>query len=143
MLLNMPFLGQGSKVCPKIDLAEARQPHTQATREALKLRLQHSQQLNHPESANRALFEKTLSLFRSYRAVGCLGPVDSAPNPRDDSSDSDDSDVQEARWKTQMDKNRRGHAPKKTCNGRIVLDYDHTGRAFVWSVPLANTISFY
>ncbi|KZP03707.1 hypothetical protein FIBSPDRAFT_768547 [Athelia psychrophila] len=124
---------QGSKVCPEIDLVQASQPHTRATREALKFRLQQSQQLSHPRSAQRALFEKTLSLFRSYRTAGCLGPADSGSTPRrsPDDSDEDDEDV---RWQAQTEKNRRGHAPKRTCNGRIILDHDHTGRAFVWYI---------
>lgn len=133
----MLFLGRGSKVCPKINFSEARQPHTRATREALKLRLQQSQQLSHPRSAQRALFEKTLSLFRSYRAAGCLGPADGSSVPRR-SPDSENENGEDAQWQAQMDKNRRGHAPKLTCNGKILLDYDHTGRAFVWSVTPAN-----
>lgn len=138
-VLNMLLIGQGIKVCPKNKISEVCQPHTRATREALKFRLQQSQQPHHPKSAQCALFEKTLSLFRSHRTAGCLGPAgcDSIlPGSPDSDGDSGDSD--DTLWKAQTDKNRRGHAPKRTCKGKIMLDYDNTGRAFIWSVPLAT-----
>ena len=80
------------------------------------------QQLPYGTSAQQALFEKTLSLYRAYQVHGCLGPIDSlAINTVND----------EDEWTVQNRKARRGHDPKLTCNGQLVLDYDHAGKAFV------------
>lgn len=66
------FQGQGLKICPHANTNKAREPYIQATREALKSRLQELQ--HRTISAQQALFEKTLSLYRAYRVYGCLGP---------------------------------------------------------------------
>jgi hypothetical protein len=113
--------GQGCKVCPYADTVEAQKPHENVTREDLKLRVA-QQQRPYGTSAQQALFEKTLSLYRVYRVHGCLGPLD--PLAIDTVNDEDE-------WAAQNQKARRGHNPKLTCNGCLVFDYDHAGKAFV------------
>jgi hypothetical protein len=103
-------------------MVEAQKPHENVTREDLKL-LVAQQQRPHGTPAQQALFEKTLSLYRVYRVHGCLGPLD----PLAISTANDEGDE----WATQKEKARRGHNPKLTCNGQLVFDYDHTGKAFV------------
>lgn len=70
--------GQGCKICPFSDADNAHTPHTHATRDALKQRLKESQYQMRTVgtcSAQWALFEKTLSLYRSYHVNGCMGPA--------------------------------------------------------------------
>jgi len=52
-------------------------------------------------SAQQALFEKTLSLYRAYRVQGCLGPVDKTVQV----SEEDKQDE----WVVQTQKSHRGH----------------------------------
>jgi hypothetical protein len=114
--------GQGCKVCPYADMAEARKPHENVTKENLQFRVAQQQQ---PDGtpAQRALFEKTLSLYRVYRVHGCLGPLD--PLAISTANDEDDE------WAIRSQKARRGHNPKLTCDGQLIFDYDQTGKAFV------------
>jgi hypothetical protein len=114
-------LGQGCKVCPYMDMSEAQKPHQAVTPEDLKLRVTQQQQ---PEgnSAQRALFEKTLSLYHVYRVHGCLSPTDMPAISKDDEQDE---------WPALNQKARRGHNPKLTCNGQLIFDYDHTGKPYV------------
>ncbi|KZP11654.1 hypothetical protein FIBSPDRAFT_913544 [Athelia psychrophila] len=99
-----------------------RESHATSDREALKQRLRESRR---ESSATRALFEKTLSLYRSYLVLGCLGPASDHPPP------SDIEDREDFAWLVQMQKIRRGHHPEVTCSGRILLEHDYTGQAFI------------
>ena len=115
--------GQGCKVCPYVDIAKARQPHVKATREALKLRVIESQQGHlYGSLPHQALFEKTLSLYRTYVIHGCLGPPNESPT---------DANSQDDQWIDRNERARRGHEPKRSCNGQLIFDYDHNGKAFV------------
>lgn len=103
----------------------ARQPHEKATREDLQWRLVQSRQLRvQGRVSYQALSEKTLALYRAYRVHGCLGPPDDNTNLRN-------RDLQDDEWAAQVKKARRGHDAKLTCNGQLIFDYDHTGKAFV------------
>ncbi|KAF7969705.1 hypothetical protein HWV62_26162 [Athelia sp. TMB] len=117
------FTCQGCKICPFANLEAARIPHTQVTQELLKLRIQQSQRLHNTNSAEQALFEKTLSVYRAFKVHGCLGPPVSSPNPPPISSPTE--------WETQLQKFRRGAAPKLTCSGKLIFDYNCEGKAFV------------
>lgn len=107
-------------------MVKACQPHERATRDDLKLRVMQSQRSRlHGTSAHQALFEKTLSLYRAYLVHGCLGPTDTSCTAIASADFGDDQ------WVLQNERSRRGHDPKPTCNGRLIFDYDHSGKAFV------------
>ena len=107
-----------------MDIGKAQQPHEKATRENLKLCVTRSQQSRlHGTSVRQTLFEKTLSLYHAYLVHGCLGPADTSTIVGDFGDDQ---------WAVQTERSRRGHDPKATCNGKLILDYDHNGKAFVW-----------
>jgi hypothetical protein len=104
-------------------MAKAQQPHLKATYKDLKLRVAQDQRLRvHGTSAHQILFEKTLSLYRTYRSYGCLAPADSCIVQ---------SSTQDDPWIIQNERSRRGHDSKFTCNGQLIFDYDLTGKAFV------------
>ncbi|KAF7968248.1 hypothetical protein HWV62_31541 [Athelia sp. TMB] len=115
----------GCKACPYADMEALRAPHETATREALQLRLQESQKLRNVSLVQQAVFSKSLTLYRSYRVHGCLGPVSPSvfPTPSPDDAESD--------WLMRLRQIRRGHDPKLTCDGRLIFDYDQAGQAFV------------
>jgi hypothetical protein len=109
-----------------VDIGKAQQPHERATREDLKLCVTQSQQSRlHGTSAHQTLFEKTLSLYRAYLVHGCLGPADTSTTGAINKDFGDDQ------WAVQTERSRRGHDPKATCNGKLIFDYDHNGKAFV------------
>ncbi|KAF7981503.1 hypothetical protein HWV62_33057 [Athelia sp. TMB] len=116
---------QGSKVCPYADMKSMCTPHVTATRAALKTRLRESQQLQNVSRAEQALLSKTLTLYRSYRILGCLGPASCSALP----TTAPDEDEDE--WLARLRKIRRGHDPKLTCDGKLVFDHDEAGQAFV------------
>ncbi|KZP25255.1 hypothetical protein FIBSPDRAFT_909652 [Athelia psychrophila] len=103
---------QGCKVCPYADCEALRNPHEAATREALQV------------PAQRVLFAKTLTLYRSYCAHGCLGP--SSPSEFLAAS----LDDTESAWLARLQEMRRGHNCKVTCDGRLIFDHDTAGQAF-------------
>lgn len=117
------LIGQGCKICPFADLDAAKVPYAHVTQDSLKLRMQQSQQLQNASSTKRALFEKTLSLYRAYRVHGCLGP----PIPSADPSDASPP----TQWETQLEKFRRGAECKLTCNGKLIFSHDYSGKASV------------
>ena len=45
-------------------------------------------------------------------------------------------DDEQDEWPVLNQKARQGHNPKLTCNGRLIFDYDHTGKPYVWWVGL-------
>lgn len=100
-------------------------PHETATRDALKSRLRESRKLRYVSRAQQALFSKTLTLYRSYRVHGCLGPASLPVVPISELGSEVDP------WLTQLQKIRRGHDPKLTCDGKLIFDYDGEGEAFV------------
>ncbi|KAF7965062.1 hypothetical protein HWV62_696 [Athelia sp. TMB] len=101
----------------------AKTPHTQVTQESFKLRVQQVQRLQSAGPAEQALLEKSLSYYRAYKVLGCLGP--SAP------SADQSGTVSPTEWAAQLEKFRRGAKPKSTCNGRLIFDYNYEGRAFI------------
>lgn len=105
-----------------------RTPHVAATRETLKLYLQELQKLRNFSDPQQALFAKTLTVYRSYRTLGCLGPV-AYSSLIQSAIDSEDDDEDE--WCTRLRNIRRGHDPKSTCNGKLLFEHDQEGRAFV------------
>jgi hypothetical protein len=105
---------------------KAREPHQKATHKDLKRCFTQNQQTPSYLSAHQALFNKTLSLYRTYRAYGCLGPVDPFVTTAANNTNKDDQ-----QWTAQIERSRRGHDPKLACGGKIIFDYDHDGKAFV------------
>ena len=97
------------------------EPHQRATREDLKLRLAQDQHIH--TSACQALFEKTLSLYRTYCTHGCLGPADT-------STDTEHT-VEDNQWISQNMRAQHGHDSKPTCNGQLIFDHDLNGKAFI------------
>lgn len=125
--------GQGCKICPFSDADNAHTPHTHATRDALKQRLKESQYQMRTVgtcSAQWALFEKTLSLYRSYHVNGCMGPASPTETVTTDLH-SNHEDDEEHTWRAQLQQIRRGHSTKPSCDGKLLFDYDPAGKAFV------------
>jgi len=108
-------------------MARAREPHEKATREDLRLRVTQNQQITSHSTGARARLcsKKTLSLYRAYRAHGCLGPLD----PFIRMAANNAAEVDE--WAAQIVQSRRGHDPKLHMWWEIIFDYDHDGKAFV------------
>ena len=123
LLIYVP--GQGCKACPYADMDEACKPHQAVTREDLEFCVTQQQQPQ-STSAQQALFEKTLSLYHVYKVHSCLGPTD-APAKEDTNQDE---------WTLQNEKAHCGQQAKLTCRGRLLFDYDHTGKAFVRCITL-------
>lgn len=115
--------GQGCKICPFVDLDSLRHPYTCVNRQSLKQWLQDLQVLHTPR---QVLFSRTLSLFRAYRALGCLGPTS-----QDLLSPFDTDHLVDKEWDAQMRNIWRGHDPRTSCGGHILLEYDKTRQAFV------------
>jgi len=105
---------------------KAWEPHQKATREDLKLCFAQNQQTPLYLSAHQALFNKTLSLYWTYCAYGCLGPVDPFITTAANNTNKDHQ-----QWTAQIKQSQCGHDPKLTCGGEIIFDYDHDGKAFV------------
>jgi hypothetical protein len=102
------------------------EPHLKATRADLKLRLVQDQHIHLQTSAHRALFEKSLSLYRAYCTHGCLGPADASTNS--------EHAVEDNQWILQKKRAQRGHDSKPKCDGKLIFDHDLNGKAFVRSV---------
>ncbi|KZP08487.1 hypothetical protein FIBSPDRAFT_901216 [Athelia psychrophila] len=100
------FTCQGCKVCPYADMESLQAPHEMATRDQLRLRLQESQKLLNVDITQRALFSKTLSLYRAYRVHGCLGPASPSVFPTPPPEDTEDA------WLTRLQQILRGHDAK-------------------------------
>ncbi|KAF7975392.1 hypothetical protein HWV62_9607 [Athelia sp. TMB] len=119
---------QGCKVCPYAEMESMCTPHVAATRDTLKLYLQELQKLRNVSDPQQALFAKTLTVYRSYRTLGCLGPV-AYSSLIQSAIDNEDDDEDE--WCTRLRNIRRGHDPKSTCSGKLLFEHDQEGRAFV------------
>ncbi|KZP03615.1 hypothetical protein FIBSPDRAFT_768689, partial [Athelia psychrophila] len=117
----------GNKVPCKVSqfTCNLQAPHEMATRDQLRLRLQESQKLLNVDITQRALFSKTLSLYRAYRVHGCLGPASPSVFPTPPPEDTEDA------WLTRLQQIRRGHDAKVTCDGELIFDHDHMGQAFI------------
>ncbi|KAF9061364.1 hypothetical protein BDP27DRAFT_1235430 [Rhodocollybia butyracea] len=104
--------------------------HTTANRSDLANQLkQYSQhwQLELPTSGSvtKDLFEKTLALWNAFQNVGC-----SAPLNEDTLYLGEELEARKVQLAIDHDI-RRGHTPKPTCQGRVILDYDSKGTPYV------------
>lgn len=110
------------------------QPHYRADRKELFQRISGARTKRLGGSSNdlqQQLLQKTLSLWSSFRRLGCQAPPFEATY-----FDKSEQERLE-QWNEQMDRKRRGHEPKKTCDGRLLFEYDHKGKAFVRCVVLS------
>lgn len=73
----------------------------------------------------RDVFEKTFALWSALCKQGC----GAAPNEQ--TFYSVEESLERNSWHLQQENARRGHEPNPTCNGRLVFQYDSTGRALV------------
>ncbi|KAJ7100549.1 hypothetical protein C8R43DRAFT_1141295 [Mycena crocata] len=119
---------QGAKCCPRIDIDNAREPHSQPTRGLITQRLQADlDELSDTASPSRDIFRKTAAFIAGLRNLGC-GSCETETIPILPPSEQEDHTfLREHRQKVQ-----RGYVPQKpTCAGRLYLDFDHQAKAFV------------
>lgn len=127
-VLRSLSIGQGCKICPFNDLPSVTQPYCRANRDELFQRVSLAQTKRLGGSSGdlqQQLLQKTLSLWSSFRQLGCQAP------PFETTYLDKMEQERSERWNDQMDRKRRGHEPKKTCDGRLVFEYDNRGKAFV------------
>ncbi|KAF9494613.1 hypothetical protein BDN71DRAFT_1349579, partial [Pleurotus eryngii] len=98
--------------------------HCKASREDLKLRQQQELALQALYTAPEyALTMKTLAYFTALKTQGCQGPQYehiSAAVSQD-----------QAEWNSRVEDGRRGHLPKESCGGALILDYNKKNRPFI------------
>ncbi|KAF9061884.1 hypothetical protein BDP27DRAFT_1428444 [Rhodocollybia butyracea] len=121
---------QGCKACSFADKNLVSVGHTTANCSDLANQLkQYSQhrQLELPTSGSvtKDLFEKTLALWNAFQNVGC-----SAPLNEDTLYLGEELEARKVQLAIDHDI-RRGHTPKPTCQGRVILDYDSKGTPYV------------
>lgn len=91
--------------------------HCKASREDLKLRRQQELALQALYTApEHALTTKTLAYFTALKTQGCQGPR----YERTSTAVSQD----QTEWNSRVEDGRRGHLPKDSCGGALILDYD-------------------
>ncbi len=113
------------KACPYSELDELKRPHTSPTRADLTRQLQ-LQRYTDANTPFHLVFRKTFALWSALLNVGCTAPLSEATEYF-----GDERKEREKRLEIQA-KARRGHDPKKeTCEGRLLLDYNQAGKAFV------------
>lgn len=113
-------------MCPHANLSFVSQPHCAATREDIKIRLEQDRMLDCiQQSPSRGVFEKTLALWTAFQNLGCPAPCKEATEYSGGEKIERDR-VQDLRAEVQ-----RGHDAKVTCEGRLLLEYDQHGIAFV------------
>lgn len=120
------FEGQGGRICPYTDLKKAQTPHCIATREGLReqLELENRSRRNQSSPSGR-VFQKTSSLWAAFCKTGCGGPLD------EETLLSEQEQKLRDQWEAQIKASRRGHETISTCQGRLIMEYDNFGKAFV------------
>lgn len=116
-------IGQGSKACSFADWARLVRPHTKASLEDISICLEKdSVDRSANNTPERQLFQKTLAFFYSVKKYGCTGPTNELGRigPSED-----------AAWKAQINKARRGHSPKAKCDGTILFQHTGDGKPYL------------
>lgn len=135
MLTNTASTGQGSKICPFSDITSLGQVHVQASRKDLAARLEHEMRMRASSlSPKQKLFQKTLAFFAAFQKQGCGAP------PLEETVYEGEEAESRMEWIKQLERVRRGHEPKATCDGRLVFEYDHSGAPFVRCVSHQNSL---
>ncbi|KAJ3816922.1 hypothetical protein F5880DRAFT_1633798 [Lentinula raphanica] len=115
---------QGVKICPNVSEEIHSQTHISGSRFARALDLEREcQEAN--TSLDRDLFEKTLNYWACLRDYGCSRALQ---------QDTKYEGYELEQYNTihrSPTKKKRGHEAKPTCQGRIVLKYTSTGRAYL------------
>ncbi|KAJ3819979.1 hypothetical protein F5880DRAFT_1488795 [Lentinula raphanica] len=115
---------QGVKICPNVSEEIRSQTHTSGSRFARALDLERERQEANT-SLDRDLFEKTLNYWACLRDYGCSRALQ---------QDTKYEGYELEQYNTihrSPTKKKRGHEAKPTCQGRIVLKYTSTGRAYL------------
>ena len=121
-------LGQDCKICPFNDLPFITQPHCCASHTELSqiATLAQTKWLGgSSHNLEQQLLQKTLSLWPSFCQLGCQATPFVTTYYDELEQESVDC------WNEQMDWKRWGHEHKKTCNGRLLFEYNHKGKAIV------------
>lgn len=118
--------GQGGKICPYTNMKTAKTPHSLATRDNLRERLELEKRSRRNQASPSArVFQKTSSLWAAFSKNGCGGPLDEKTLLTEPEQTVRD------KWNSQIEASRRGHEPNPTCQGRLVMEYNALGKAFV------------
>ncbi|KAJ7257624.1 hypothetical protein C8J57DRAFT_1074290 [Mycena rebaudengoi] len=122
---------RGNKVACKeshstSDIVGLSRAHITASREDISQRLRNAQLDRERHSSTRsALFQKTLAYFVALMKQGCSAP------PHEATDYFGEELEQRQAWLLQLQRNRRGHSPKTSCDGRLLFQYDNQGKAFI------------
>lgn len=121
---EMP-LGQGCKACSQNDLAAISTPHESVTQQHVR-----SQILSQELGPSVLLLQKTHSFWAAMIKAGCRAP----PDPYHSESRvvlPAGKRLWKEKWDEQCHAAHRGHVPQVTCQGQLILDYDHEGKMFI------------
>ncbi|KAJ3718511.1 hypothetical protein C8R42DRAFT_554160, partial [Lentinula raphanica] len=128
---------QGVKICPYLASSLKEQTHTSGSRDQCTFDLE-CEQRERTTSLDRDLLEKTLNYWAYLRDNGCGRELQQTTHYAD--HELDHYNVVHASPR----KKKRGHQPKPTCEGRIVLRYTSNERPYLWNhfcdFSLANDI---
>ncbi|KAG6819294.1 hypothetical protein H0H93_013296 [Arthromyces matolae] len=119
--------GQGSKVCPKVDMEEAKTGHTVATRQDIQDRLKKNIECRvSTSSPSRDVFEKTVALISALRTLGCNA------RRQEETFLTASEKVFLQDFAERQSKMSRGYTPSvKTCEGRLLLEYNEEGNPYI------------
>ncbi|KAJ7322001.1 hypothetical protein DFH08DRAFT_818378 [Mycena albidolilacea] len=122
------FLRQGAKACPQVNLTEASVPHSSASRAQVQDRLRIDLETHAATtSPNCTIFEKTAAFIAAICSLGC-GSSESSEVPNLPPSEQE----QWAFLEAHQNQIQRGYEPAiPKCPGRIALEYNYRGKAFV------------
>ncbi|KAJ7676899.1 hypothetical protein DFH06DRAFT_976937 [Mycena polygramma] len=108
----------------KVLCKESHSTCTKARAARSRLTMEHTNRDDY-SSTRSALFKKTLAYFAALLRQGCGAP------PHEATVYHGDEFERRASWLIQQEKARRGHPARPTCDGRLQLEYDANGKAFV------------
>lgn len=121
---NYVYAGGGAKACPYADIDQLTVPYCKVEQEDVRVQAQFRL---HPvaSSPDVQLLERTLTLWTSFEKYGCSAhlTVDVSRSYTDTGSGP---------LFEQLERSRRGHDLKPSCQGKLVLRYDSRDTAFVW-----------
>lgn len=131
--LSGSITGQGAKGCPFADQISLKEPHLNASAEAITTCLQERRIDEFSQrSPQQQLLERTLAFFVAVRKYQCQG-AESASSLDDVHSAISMADNINDLWALQIEKGRRGHAAKtRGCKGNIIYNVSSKGVPYIW-----------
>lgn len=116
-------------MCPFVDMDTVRRPHTSASLEALRERLNAINSISTETSPSKDLFLKTFVYFTALKRQGCGSRL---CEPTHFSGDEEKTETERLQ---QRDEERRGHEGKPTCRGRLLMEFSQTdGHSYIRQV---------